>query len=68
MLYGYGLFERQTRFDHFGDLDGYGSDYRFSPELGLGMVALTTSGGVWLDDMMDEVFEDLRQQYLEDHE
>lgn len=66
MLYGYGLFERQTRFDHFGDLDGYGSDYRFSPDLRLGMVALTTSGGVWLDDMMDEVFEDLRQQYLDD--
>ena len=66
MRYGYGLFERQTRLDHFGDLDGYGSDYRLSPDLGLGMVALTTSGGVWLDDMMDEVFEDLRQHYLDE--
>ncbi|MEP2101633.1 MAG: serine hydrolase domain-containing protein [Parasphingorhabdus sp.] len=63
MHYGYGLFQRATRYDHFGDLDGYGSDYRFSPELGLGVVAVTTSGGIWLDDMMDEIYADLLVQY-----
>ena len=65
LLYGYGLFERPTRYDHFGDLDGYGSDYRFSPDVGLGVVALTTSGGVWLDDMMDEIYADLLAQYAD---
>lgn len=64
MRYGYGIFQRQTRYDHFGDLDGYGSDYRFTPEIGLGMIALTNSGGIWLDDMMDEVYETLRQRCI----
>ncbi|WP_305764582.1 serine hydrolase [Colwellia marinimaniae] len=30
---------------HGGDLDGFGSEYRFSPEHGVGVVMLTSSGG-----------------------
>ncbi|WP_461442388.1 serine hydrolase domain-containing protein [Maribacter sp.] len=59
LRYGYGLFERKNRLDHFGDLDGYGSDYRLTPEYNVGIVCLTSSGGVWLDDLMDDIYLEL---------
>ena len=52
--YGVGMFEAlpefgmatETVYFHGGDLDGFGSEYRFSPEHGVGVVMLTSSGGV----------------------
>ena len=51
--YGVGMFEATPEFGmssetvlfHGGDLDGFGSEYRFSPEHGVGVVMLTSSGG-----------------------
>lgn len=51
--YGFGMFEsikgrgeRPIRvLGHGGDLDGYGSHYDFYPELKLGLIMLTSSGG-----------------------
>ncbi len=51
--YGFGMFESikgrtepQIRtLGHGGDLDGYGSHYDFYPELNLGLIMLTASGG-----------------------
>lgn len=51
--YGVGMFEATPTFGmhpetvlfHGGDLDGFGSEYRFSPEYGVGVVMLTSSGG-----------------------
>ncbi|NRA83852.1 MAG: beta-lactamase family protein [Gammaproteobacteria bacterium] len=53
LSYGLGMFEAtpelgmsvETIFYHGGDLDGFGSEYRFSPEYGVGVVMLTSSGG-----------------------
>lgn len=53
LSYGAGMFEAtpewgtstETVFYHGGDLDGFGSEYRFSPEHGVGVVMLTSSGG-----------------------
>lgn len=53
LSYGVGMFEAtpewgsstETVFYHGGDLDGFGSEYRFSPEHGVGVVMLTSSGG-----------------------
>ena len=53
LSYGLGMFEAtpelgistETVFYHGGDLDGFGSEYRFSPEYGVGVVMLTSSGG-----------------------
>ena len=51
--YGLGMIEVTPEFPmhdetvlyHGGDLDGFGSEYRFSPEHGVGVVMLTSSGG-----------------------
>ena len=32
---------------HRGDMDGYASEYGFFPELGVGVVILSSSGGDW---------------------
>jgi hypothetical protein len=53
LRYGVGMFEAtpewgqstESVFYHGGDLDGFGSEYRFSPEHGVGVVMLTSSGG-----------------------
>ncbi|HBY87251.1 MAG TPA: hypothetical protein DEO86_15400 [Colwellia sp.] len=53
LSYGVGMFEAtpewgtstETVFYHGGDLDGFGSEFRFSPEHGVGVVMLTSSGG-----------------------
>ena len=39
-----GLFSKTVLF-HGGDLDGFGCEYLFSPELGIGVIMLTSSGG-----------------------
>ena len=52
--HGYGPFKRRNRFDHFG-LDRYGGDHRFTPKFNIGMVCPTSSGGVWRDDLMDDI-------------
>ncbi|KGJ89965.1 serine hydrolase domain-containing protein [Thalassotalea sp. ND16A] len=51
--YGLGMIEVTPEFPmhaetvlyHGGDLDGFASEYRFSPEYGVGVVMLTSSGG-----------------------
>ncbi|MBA6296384.1 serine hydrolase [Colwellia sp. MB02u-9] len=53
LSYGLGMFEASNQFPlfsetvlfHGGDLDGYGCEYLFSPEYGVGVVMLTSSGG-----------------------
>ncbi|GAB5553986.1 MAG: hypothetical protein Sapg2KO_35770 [Saprospiraceae bacterium] len=63
MEYGYGFMETRsyfdstaTKFEHGGDLDGFASQYKFFPELGLGYVLLTSSGGTWINEL-DAVIE-----------
>lgn len=53
LSYGYGMFEAsaelglypETVLWHGGDLDGFGSEYIFSPSSKVGIVLLTSSGG-----------------------
>lgn len=53
LSYGLGMFEASDEFPlfsetvlfHGGDLDGYGCEYLFAPELGVGVIMLTSSGG-----------------------
>jgi CubicO group peptidase (beta-lactamase class C family) len=53
--YGFGLGknvdEYGVRYGHGGDLDGYGSEYVFSPEYNLGIILLTSSGGGWIGNL-----------------
>lgn len=58
MQYGYGLMKNRSVFDstfvkyeHGGDLDGFASQYKFFPQLGLGYVLLTASGGPWFNEL-----------------
>ena len=67
--YGLGMIEVTAEFPmhaetvlyHGGDLDGFGSEYRFSPEYGVGVVMLTSSGGrkfiKFAMTIMDELLE-----------
>lgn len=69
LIYGVGMFEAtpewgtstETILYHGGDLDGFGSEYRFSPEHGVGVVMLTSSGGrkfiKFAMHIMDELLE-----------
>ena len=53
LIYGLGMFEASEEFPmfsstvlfHGGDLDGFGCEYLFSAEHGVGVVLLTSSGG-----------------------
>lgn len=63
MEYGYGLMETRSffdstaiKFEHGGDLDGFASQYKFFPNLGLGYILLTSSGGTWINEL-DAVIE-----------
>jgi len=67
--YGIGMFEATPEFGmsaetvlfHGGDLDGFGSEYRFSPEHGVGVVMLTSSGGrpfiIFAMNIIDQLLE-----------
>jgi len=44
---------------HGGDLDGFGSEYRFSPEHGVGVVMLTSSGGRKFINFAVDIMNDL---------
>lgn len=59
-FYGFGLakrvFETGTQYGHGGDLDGFASDYVFSPEYRSGIVILTSSGGQWVGELEKKVF------------
>ena len=69
LRYGVGMFEAtpewgqstESVFYHGGDLDGFGSEYRFSAEHGVGVVMLTSSGGRkfinFAVDIMNELLE-----------
>lgn len=67
--YGFGMFEATPEFGmfsetvlyHGGDLDGFGSEYRFSPEHGVGVVMLTSSGGKKFIGFAIEIMEELLQ-------
>jgi len=58
MQYGYGLMKNRSVFDstfvkyeHGGDLDGFASQYKFFPQLGMGYILLTASGGPWFNEL-----------------
>lgn len=57
--YGFGLSknieDNWSRYGHGGDLDGYASEYVFSPEKNIGLIMLTTSGGKWFGDLSKEI-------------
>ena len=69
LRYGVGMFEAtpewgqstESVFYHGGDLDGFGSEYRFSAEHEVGVVMLTSSGGRkfinFAVDIMNELLE-----------
>ena len=70
--YGAGMFEAKPEFGmfsdtvlfHGGDLDGFGSEYRFSPEHGVGVVMLTSSGGRKFIGFAIEIMEELLQSVV----
>ncbi len=60
--YGYGFFETQNmldstvvQFGHGGDVDGFGSFYEIYPTKNVGLVMLTSSGGIWFNELKNEV-------------
>lgn len=57
--YGFGLGkkvdENGTRYGHGGDLDGFASDYVFSPDYEMGVIILTSSGGPWIGQLSIEI-------------
>jgi len=67
LRYGVGMFEAtpewgastESVFYHGGDLDGFGSEFRFSPEHGVGVVMLTSSGGRKFISFATDIMNDL---------
>ena len=62
LSYGFGMFESRKggkknilTLGHGGDLDGYGSFYDFYPDLDLGLIMLTSSGGKAFIDFHDQL-------------
>ncbi|OEK04567.1 serine hydrolase [Roseivirga misakiensis] len=60
--YGYGFFEGKNPSDHSimqlghgGDVDGFGSFFEFYPDLDMGLILLTSSGGSWFNDLKADV-------------
>ncbi len=60
--YGYGFFEflknknlNTLHLGHNGDFDGFASCYVFFPNLDVGLVMLTTSGGKWFWEMEQRI-------------
>lgn len=66
--YGYGLVKRvlpkSIDYSHGGDLDGFASNYRFSPEANVGLILLTSSGGKWTRELESAMFEQLLKQAI----
>lgn len=78
LSYGLGMFEAAKEFPmfsetvlfHGGDLDGFGSEYRFSAEHGVGVVLLTSSGGrefvrfamKIMDELLESVIDNPKSQ------
>lgn len=67
-FYGYGLVKRvlpkNTDYSHGGDLDGFASNYRFSPEANVGLILLTSSGGKWIGELEAAMFDLLLKQVI----
>ncbi|WP_299060481.1 serine hydrolase [uncultured Polaribacter sp.] len=65
-FYGFGLarksFDKGTKYGHGGDMDGFASDYAFSPEFKSGVIILTSSGGKWVGELQKELFAKLTNQ------
>ena len=55
-----GIFSKTVIF-HGGDLDGYGCEYLFSPESGVGIVMLTSSGGRTFHQLAMNIMDQLLQ-------
>ncbi|MFK8005608.1 MAG: serine hydrolase domain-containing protein [Saprospiraceae bacterium] len=62
--YGFGFFEVMSNQDpktlnlgHNGDFDGFASCYIFFPNLNVGLVMLTSSGGQWFWEMQERIQE-----------
>ncbi|MFY0594645.1 serine hydrolase [Roseivirga sp.] len=60
--YGYGFFEGKNpsvnnilQLGHGGDVDGFGSFFEFYPDLDLGLILLTSSGGSWFNDLKADI-------------
>ena len=62
-FYGFGIFEDYTSkgvfLSHRGDMDGYASEYGFFPELKVGVVILSSSGGDWSGDLVGKILKRL---------
>ena len=72
LRYGIGMFEAtpewgastESVFYHGGDLDGFGSEYRFSPEHGVCVVMMTSSGGRKFIQLVTGIMNDLLEVSL----
>jgi CubicO group peptidase (beta-lactamase class C family) len=72
LSYGLGMFEAAKEFPmfsetvlfHGGDLDGFGSEYRFAPEYGVGVVMLTSSGGREFVKFAMQIMEELLESEI----
>ena len=74
-FYGYGIFEKNFRIKydttvtnnylcHGGDADGFVSNYGFFPHYGVGIVALSNSGGPWFWDMERNLNVKIIEKYM----
>ena len=63
--YGFGIFEtkglRGSVFGHGGDIDGFASEYSFSPEHNVGVVLLSSSGGRWIKVLSARIMKRLEE-------
>jgi CubicO group peptidase (beta-lactamase class C family) len=72
LSYGLGMFEAAKEFPmfsetvlfHGGDLDGFGSEYRFAPAHGVGVVMLTSSGGREFVKFAMQIMEELLESEI----
>jgi len=60
--YGWGMFvDGAGKYNHGGDLDGFGTSFMFVPEKNVGIIILTSSGGVmWLPQFEKTLIDKLR--------
>ena len=56
VYYGYGFNSwDDVTFGHSGDMDGYASDYSFTPSKSYGIVLLTSSGEDWINPLIRKI-------------
>ncbi len=61
--YGFGLIKETNgenqNYSHGGDADGFACEYFFNPQKNTGIIVLTSSGGRWIGELAEAIFEDL---------